>query len=169
MAKKKKEEEAPAATDEQKAPVMQCLSQFIRDLSFENVMAQQSIDGQMVPEVQVAISMDARKRDTDGQYEVIHKYKITSKAQGKDQILFVLELEYGGVFKVENIADDAIHPFLLIECSRMMFPYERRIVADITRDGGYPPLNLDTVDFLQLYRQELQRRAQAQSANTTPV
>jgi len=141
-------------------PRMLALAQYIRDLSFENGAVQKAIEGNIQPEVQVAISMDARKRGGENQYEVIHKFKITSKTKDSDQIVFIIELEYGGVFRVENIADEALHPFLLIECSRMMFPFERRIVADLTRDGGFPPLNLDSVDFLQLYRQELQRRAQ---------
>jgi len=141
-------------------PRMQALAQYIRDLSFENGAVQKGLEGNVQPEVQVAISMDARKRGGENQYEVIHKFKITSKAKDSEQIVFVLELEYGGVFRVENVSDEAIHPFLLIECSRMMFPFERRIVADLTRDGGFPPLNLDSVDFMQLYRQELQRRAQ---------
>jgi len=149
---------APAAAQQ---PRMQALGQYVRDLSFENVAIQTGVEGNPQPEVQVAISMDARKRAAPNQYEVIHKFKITSKLKDSEQTMFLLELEYGGVFNVENVADEAMHPFLLIECSRMMFPFERRIVADTTRDGGFPPLNLDNVDFLALYRQELARRAQA--------
>ena len=75
-------------------------------------------------------------------------------------MLFVLELDYGGVFQIENIPDDQLHPYLLIECPRMLFPFLRRIVSDITRDGGFPPLNLENIDFLKLYRQEIERRKQ---------
>jgi preprotein translocase subunit SecB len=74
----------------------------------------------------------------------------------------LLELEYGGIFKVENVPEQQLHPYLLIECPRMLFPFVRRIVADVTRDGGFPPLNLDQIDFLALYRQQLAQRAAAQ-------
>ena len=67
---------------------------------------------------------------------------------------------YGGVFQIENIPNDQLHPYLLIECPRMLFPFLRRIVSDITRDGGFPPLNLENIDFLKLYRQEIERRKQ---------
>ena len=83
-------------------------------------------------------------------------------------VLFLLELEYGGTFHIEGVSDDQIHPFLLIECPRLMFPFVRRIISDVTRDGGFPPLNVDTVDFMALYRQELARRAQAQAAQVAP-
>jgi preprotein translocase subunit SecB len=76
----------------------------------------------------------------------------------------LLELEYGGIFKVENVPEQQLHPYLLIECPRMLFPFVRRIVADITRDGGFPPLNLDQIDFLALYRQQLAQRAASQPA-----
>jgi len=76
----------------------------------------------------------------------------------------LLELDYGGIFHIEGIPDDQLHPFLLIECPRMLFPFARRIVSDVTRDGGFPPLNLENIDFVQLYRQELLRRQQAAAA-----
>ena len=80
-----------------------------------------------------------------------------------------MELEYGGVFHVEGVAEDQLHPFLLIECPRLLFPFIRRIISDVTRDGGFPPLNIDTVDFLALYRQELARRAAADAAKAEPL
>ena len=78
--------------------------------------------------------------------------------------LFLFEIEYAGVFQISGVPDEQLHPYLLIECPRITFPYLRRIVSDVTRDGGFPPLNLEQIDFLQLYRNELQRRAQAQQA-----
>lgn len=142
---------------------MQVLAQFIRDMSFENVLAQKGVQGgEVSPEVQVQIALDARKRTVENQYEVIVKYKIHSKNQGKDETLFLLELEYGGVFQIENVAEAQLHPFLLIECPRLLFPFIRRIVADVTRDGGFPSVNLDMVDFMALYRQQLMQRAAQQ-------
>ncbi|MBC7155148.1 MAG: protein-export chaperone SecB [Rhodobacteraceae bacterium] len=150
---------------------MQVLGQFIRDMSFENVLAQKGIlSGDVQPDIQVQISLDARKRAVDHQFEVVCKFKVTSKNKADDGILFVLELEYGGVFHIEGVPDQQMHPFLLIECPRILFPFVRRIISDVTRDGGFPPLNLDNVDFVALYRQELARKTQEQgdAAVTAP-
>ncbi len=156
------EDKKPAAAAEPVQPKMQVLGQFIRDMSFENVAAQKGIEGNVQPDIQVQVNLDARKRPADNQYEVLIKLNIESKAKESDDVLFILEIEYGGVFNIENVAEDQMHPFLLIECPRMVFPYLRRIVGDITRDGGYPPLNLENIDFLSLYRQELERRTTAE-------
>lgn len=143
---------------------MQVLAQFIKDLSFENAVAQKGVSGDVQPDIQVQVNLDAKKRNDDNQYEVVTKFNITSKNKGGDEPLFLLELEYGGIFHIENVPEDQLHPFLLIECPRMLFPYVRRIVGDVTRDGGFPPLNLETIDFLALYRSELARRAEAEAA-----
>ncbi|NOX74581.1 MAG: protein-export chaperone SecB [Alphaproteobacteria bacterium] len=145
-------------------PKMQVLGQFIRDMSFENVAAQKGYEGNTQPDIQVQVNLDARKRENDGNFEVILKLNIESKSKEMDAILFILEIEYGGVFSIENVPDDQMHPFLMIECPRMIFPYLRRIVGDVTRDGGYPPLNLENIDFLALYRNEIARRVEAEKA-----
>jgi len=152
------------AEEQQTPPSMNVLGQFIRDMSSENVAAQKGLDGNLQPDIQVQVNLDARRREKDGNYEVVMKLNIESKAKEMDQVLFILELEYAGIFKIENVPEDQMHPFLLIECPRMIFPYVRRIVGDVTRDGGYPPLNLENIDFLSLYRAELQRRAEAEKA-----
>ena len=140
-------------------PKMNVLAQFVRDLSFENILAQKGASGDVQPDVQVQVNLDAKKRSQDNQYEVILKLKIDSKVKGSEDHLFILELDYSGVFHIENVPEEQLHPYLLIECPRMIFPFVRRIVSDVTRDGGFPPLNLETIDFLALYRAELQRRA----------
>jgi len=150
-------------------PKMQIMGQFIRDMSFENIAAQKALQTQAQPDIQVQVGMDARKRDGDGIYDVIVKMKIDSKTkEEKPAPIFLLELEYGGVFKIENIDEKQLHPYLMIECPRMLFPFIRRIVSDVTRDGGYPPLNLDTIDFVQLYRNQIAQRAAAAAATTAP-
>ena len=149
------------------APVvkMQVLAQFVRDMSFENLVAQKGLTGtEMQPDIQVGVSLDARKRTVEHQYDVIAKFKVTSKNKATDETLFLMELEYGGVFLVEGVPDEQLHPFLLIECPRMLFPFIRRIISDVTHDGGFPPLNIDNVDFMALYRQEMARRAAAAQA-----
>jgi preprotein translocase subunit SecB len=148
---------------------MQVLAQYVRDMSFENAVAQKGLAGADVqPDIQVAVSLDARKRAVEHQFEVITKYKVTSRNKSNNETLFLLELEYGGVFHVEGVTEDQLHPFLLIECPRLLFPFVRRIISDVTRDGGFPPLNVDTVDFLALYRQELARRAQVAAKPAQP-
>ena len=148
---------------------MSVLAQFVRDLSFENVVAQKGLQSAEVqPEMQVQVSLDARKRAQEHQYEVMTKFRVTATNKATSSPLYLLEVDYGGIFHVEGIPDDQIHPFLLIECPRLLFPFVRRIISDVTRDGGFPPLNVDTVDFLTLYRQELARRAQASAAQPTP-
>lgn len=156
----------PAAQPQ--VPKMQVLGQYIRDMSFENILSQKGVQGEVKPDIQVQVSLDAKKRTTEHQFEVLTKFSITSKNQGGGETLFVLELEYGGLFHVENVPEDQLHPYLMIECPRMIFPFIRRIVSDVTRDGGFPPLNLDNVDFVALYRQEIARRAEAQKAENTP-
>jgi preprotein translocase subunit SecB len=148
---------------------MNVMAQFVRDMSFENMVAQKGLSATEVqPDIQVAVSLDARKRSTEHQYDVITKYKVTSKNKVNGDTLFLLEVDYAGVFHIEGVTDDQIHPFLLIECPRLLFPFVRRIVSDVTRDGGFPPLNIDTVDFLALYRQEIARRAEAQKVTAQP-
>ncbi|MBI6629487.1 protein-export chaperone SecB [Pontibaca salina] len=139
-------------------PQMRILGQFVRDLSFENIMAQKGTSGEVQPDVSVQVNLDAKKRPTDNQYEVTIKLNVESKAKEGGETLFLLEVDYTGVFQLENVPEEQLHPFLLIECPRMLFPFLRRIVSDVTRDGGYPPLNLENIDFLHLYRNELARR-----------
>ncbi|QYK41940.1 MAG: protein-export chaperone SecB [Paracoccaceae bacterium] len=143
---------------------MQVLGQFVRDLSFENAVAQRGLQSNEVsPDTQVQVSLDARKRTQDHQFEVITKFRVTSKNKATDETLFLVELDYGGIFHIEGVPEDQLHGFLLIECPRLLFPYVRRIISDITRDGGFPPLNIDQVDFRQLYISEIQRRMAAQN------
>ncbi len=160
------EEATPAAAGEQPAPRLQVLSQYIRDLSFENLAMRDNLQLNGSPEISVQVSLDAGKKG-ENTYEVINKVKVDAK-QG-DKSVFILELEYAGQFNVENVPDDRLHPFLMIECPRMVFPYLRRIVGDVTRDGGFPPLNLDNIDFLALYRQEIARRQAMQEKADQPV
>lgn len=140
------------------------LAQYIRDLSFENVLARKGVTGEVTPEIGVQVSLDGRKRGGDSQYEVTTKLTATSKTKATGDVLFVLEIEYVGVFQIEGVPEAQLHPYLLIECPRITFPFLRRIVSDVTRDGGFPPLNLEMIDFVALYRNELARRAQTPGA-----
>ncbi|KAF0676312.1 protein-export chaperone SecB [Profundibacterium mesophilum] len=163
-----------AASEQPAQPQMRILGQFIRDLSFENIISRKGAAGEVTPDVKVQVSLDAKKRSQENQYEVVGKFNVTSRNKGGDETLFVLELEYGGLFSIENVPEEQLHPFLLIECPRMLFPFVRRIISDVTHDGGFPPLTLDTIDFVALYRQSLAQRqaqqaAQGQPSDDTPV
>jgi preprotein translocase subunit SecB len=157
-------EQENGAVEQQPQVKMSTLTQFVRDLSFENVLSQRGTGGEVSPEMQVAVNLDAKKRSAEHQYEVIVKLRVDSKNKGSEEALFVLEMEYAGVFHIEGVPDDQMHPFLMIECPRMLFPFIRRIISDVTRDGGFPPLNLENIDFVQLYRNEIARRQAAAQA-----
>ncbi len=147
---------------------MKVLGQFVRDLSFENVMAQKGASGDVQPDVNVQVNLDAKKRKADGQFEVMIKLEIESKAKESQDVLFLLEIEYAGIFQIGGVPEDQLHPFLLIECPRMLFPFLRRIVSDVTRDGGFPPLNMDNIDFVQIYRNEMARQQALKETKDTP-
>ena len=152
-------------------PNTKVLAQFIRDLSFVIILAQKGLDTNTPPDIKVKVNLDAKKRKSENQYEVLIKLSVVSSAKTEDSNdsenskLFILEIEYGGIFEVTGVPEDQIHPYLMIECPRILFPYLRRIVGDVTRDGGFPPLNLEQINFLALYQNEIARRqAEAEKA-----
>ena len=154
---------ADAEGQQQIQPQMRVLGQFVRDMSFENIMAQKGVAGEVKPDVQVQVNLDAKKRSVEHQFETAIKLNVTSKGEGSDAVLFVLEIDYVGIFEIKGVPEEQMHPFLLIECPRMIFPFLRRVVSDITRDGGFPPLNLENIDFVSMYRNEIAKR-QAEGA-----
>lgn len=157
------EQDNGAAAEPQAQARLQILNQFIRDMSFENVAVQKGSVPDGKPEVKVAINLDAANRGAD-QYDVGLKLKVESHVQGTP--LFLLEIDYAGRFVIQGVPQEQLHPLLMIECPRLIFPFLRRIVSDVTRDGGYPPLNLDMIDFMTLYRNEIARR-QSEAAPKT--
>lgn len=134
------------------APRIGIESQYIKDLSFENPMGPASAAAiQKNPQISVEVSTNGRML-SEGQYEVC--LMIHGEATQNDSAVFVVELTYGGVITLDNVPEDAIQPVLLIEGARLLFPFARNIVADVTRDGGFPPLFLQPIDFMQLYRDQ---------------
>ena len=145
-------------------PKMVILNQFIKDLSFENIAAQNGLKSEnLTPDIKVNVTLEAKKRPIENQYDVIIKTTISSETKNTKEMLFMLEIDYGGIFEITNIPEDHLHPYLLIECPRILFPYLRRIISDITRDGGYPALNLDQIDFLSMYNAELNKKTSTNS------
>ena len=147
---------APDTAEAPSVPGIRILAQFIRDLSFENPRAPESLRGGAAqPQIDLGVEMNARGRE-DGFYEV--DLKLSAKASREDGAVFVVELLYGGVFQIAGVDAEDMEPVLLIECPRFLFPFARRIIADVTSDGGYPPFLLDPIDFAGVYQA---RKAQA--------
>jgi preprotein translocase subunit SecB len=135
-------------------PQIQVLAQYVKDLSFENPAAPMSLQGQK-PALEVGVDVQARGLGTD-QYEVL--IRVRADAKSAAQTIFVCELSFAGVFLLKGIPQENIQPLLLIECPRLLFPFARRVVGDVTRDGGFPPLLLDPIDFAALYRMQMARQ-----------
>ncbi|MCS6877148.1 MAG: protein-export chaperone SecB [Geminicoccaceae bacterium] len=154
------EADAPKGAGEEaqaNQPRLSILTQYVKDLSFENPRAPMGLaPGQPRPEIQISVDTNARQVG-EQHYEVVLQINIDAKSG--ETPFFLLELAYGGVFMLANIPEDAIQPLLLIECPRILFPFARRIIADMTRDGGLPPLLLDPIDFATLYRRRLAQQA----------
>jgi preprotein translocase subunit SecB len=130
-------------------PGIRILAQFVRDFSFENPRAPDALRaGAAQPQIDLGVEMNARGRD-DGLFEV--DLKLSARATREDGPLFVVELLYGGVFQITGVEAEDIEPVLLIECPRYLFPFARRVIADITAEGGYPPFLLDPIDFAGVY------------------
>jgi preprotein translocase subunit SecB len=130
-------------------PGIRILAQFVRDFSFENPRAPETLRaGAAQPQIELGVEMNARGRD-DGLFEV--DLKLAARAVRDDGPLFVVELLYGGVFQVTGVSAEDIEPVLLIECPRYLFPFARRIIADVTSEGGFPPFMLDPIDFAGVY------------------
>ena len=155
------DETQPQGAEQIAQPVIKMLAHYIRDLSFENVGAVEGTTAEGRPEINVNVGMEATGLGED-RYQV--NMKISAPAKAGDSTRFLTELDYAGVFSITQIRQEHLHPFLFIECPRQLLPFARRVIADITRDGGYPPLMLDNVDFAQLYRAKLEEMRGQQAA-----
>ena len=135
---------------------MRILAQFTRDLSFENPNAPDSLrqTGE-APAIDLGVEMNAKGRP-DGLYEV--DLKLTAKATRGADAVFQVELLYGGLFELQGFPQDQLELVLMIECPRFLFPFARRIISDMTAEGGYPPFHLEPIDFAAVYAAQ---RAQA--------
>lgn len=144
---------------EDKVPSLNVLAQYTKDFSFENPNSPRSLQPPaQPPQIAIQINVNAKPM-SDSEFEV--ELLIEGKAEAGDQLLFRIDLNYAGIFRVQNIPADQVHPVVLIECPRLLFPFAREIVGNAVRGGGFPPLLIDPVDFAALYRQ---RAAEAQAA-----
>lgn len=144
------------------APSMKILGQYLKDLSFENPNAPASLGIQQgQPEINISVNVNAKNlAPTDFEVEL----HLDAKAMHDGKAVFAAELLYAGIFRLENIGEEQMHAVILIECPRMIFPFARQILADATRNGGFPPLMLDPIDFAAMYQKRI-ADAQAESAN----
>lgn len=145
-------------------PMLNALAQYCKDFSFENPNAPQSLQPRTSPpQISLQVNVNAKQlAETD--FEVDLTIEGNAKVDDKD-VLFAFELTYSGVFRVQNVPQDQVHPVVMIECPRLLFPFARQIVADAVRDGGYPPLYIDPIDFFALYRQRVAELQAQQQAN----
>lgn len=152
----------PADAMPANAPSYSIVGQYIRDLSFENPGAPASVmQAGPNPQFSVGINVGVKKQ-ADDVYAV--ELNLTAKAERDDNVLFNVELVYGGVFRLRNIPENQLPPLLMVECPRMLFPFARQVLATTVQLGGFPPLMMEPVDFNALYLQNL-RNLQAQAAN----
>ena len=129
-------------------PSIWVVAQFIRDLSFENPRAPESLQGGTKPNVEMGVELGARGR-VDGLFELDLKLNITSTNDG--EIQFQIELVYGGLFEIKGVPAEQLEVLMLVECPRFLFPFARRIIADLTMDGGFPPFMMEPIDFGAVY------------------
>jgi preprotein translocase subunit SecB len=146
----------------QQPPQLNVLAQYVKDFSFENPNAPRSLSpGETPPAINIQINVGVGQlADTD--YEVT--LKLEGKAESSGTLLFAFDLTFAGVFRIQNVPKEALHPVLMIECPRLLFPFAREIVASAVRGGGFPPLLLDPVDFVALYQQRIAQQQQPQPA-----
>lgn len=137
-------------------PSLRVLGQYVKDLSFENP-GHPPVQSQ--PNIDLGIDVGAAPHaDGNGMFEV--SLKLSAKAVAGETVLFISELDYAGLFQLQNVPENQVEAMLLIECPRLLFPFARRIIAEITREGGFPPLLIDPVDFVALYQQQYRRAAE---------
>ena len=169
MAKKpKKEEDIKSETKEevsetQKAPMLSVLAQYTKDQSFENPNAPDSLrSGLSAPEIQINIEIGRQMLEGDN-IEVTLMLK--AEAKRDDKIAFIAELEYAGLFAFAGVSAEEIQPLIMIECPRLLFPFSRQIMAEMTQNGGFPPIMLEPPDFAGMFRDEMMRRAAEKPTN----
>ena len=134
-------------------PSVGVVAQYVKDLSFENPTAPESLKPRTkAPEINISVGVQPRPVGGDA-FEV--ELRVEARGAEGAEVLFAIELVYAGLFRVTNMPQENMEPFLLIECPRLLFPFARQIISDASRNGGFPPLLLDPIDFVGLYQQRM--------------
>lgn len=147
-------------------PQLNALAQYAKDISFENPNAPRSLQPQQEgPQIGIQVNVNAKQlAETDFEVDL----SLEGSAKVGNDVLFAFDLTYSGVFRVKNVPAEQLHPVVMIECPRLLFPFARQIVAEAVRNGGFPPLYIDPIDFVGLYNQKAQAQA-AQPASPPPA
>jgi preprotein translocase subunit SecB len=149
------------ATASNSAPQLMVLAQYTKDLSFENPNAPGSLQQTTQPQINISVNVvTSPLSDTDIEVTL----RLEGKAETAGSVMFNIELQYAGVFRIQNVPQEQVQPLVLIECPRLLFPFAREIIATSVRNGGFPPLMLDPIDFVALYQQRLAQQAPAATA-----
>lgn len=165
MAKTSSKTTETSKTDASQTPPLTINAQYIKDLSFEHPDPVSNYEGSnQQPDISINIDV-AGNRIKDRNFEVVLSIRASAERGGNS--VFMAELQYGGIFTLsDSVPDEAIHPVLMIECPRLLFPYARSILSNTTRDGGFPPLSLNPIDFAGLYRRQMEeQKAQSDQGN----
>jgi preprotein translocase subunit SecB len=163
MAKSDSESTTAAKAGNGAQPSLSVLAQYVKDLSFESPNAPKSLRGrEQAPGININVNVNANPL-SDTEFDV--NLTLSARAGTEKDVLFNVELIYGGVFRIEGFPQEHMLPILFIECPRLLFPFARQIIAEATRNGGFPPLMLDPIDFAQMFQQKIaeeQAKAQVQ-------
>ena len=157
-------EDGGAAAEQENRPQFAMRAQYIKDLSFENPNAPDALGVREQPKFEISVTVNGRPLGNDN-HEV--ELQINARALHDEKVTFLAELTYAGVFFIKNVPDEQIRPAILIQGPSLLFPFARRVLADCTREGGFPPLMLDPIDFLALYRQSEEANQQAATPEPT--
>ena len=155
----------PAQNQAQNAvPQLHVLAQYIKDFSFENPNAPRSLNPGQQPAVSLQINVQANPLPSS---DVEVELKLEGKAEAAGAVMFSFDLAYAGVFRIQNVPQDSLHPLVMIECPRLLFPFAREVVATIVRSGGFPQFLIEPIDFVALYRQRMGQALQQPIAPAT--
>ncbi len=153
MATNENNQSAGATTGNGAQPTLNVLAQYVKDLSFESPGAPNSLRGRdQAPGININVNVNANPL-SEKEFDV--NLSLNARAGFDKDVLFNVELVYGGVFRIEGFPQEHMLPLLFIECPRLLFPFARQIIADATRNGGFPPLMLDPIDFAQMFQQKI--------------
>lgn len=145
--------DGPAGAESGNQAQLNVLAQYVKDLSFESPGAPQTLQGPGEnPQLQIGVNVNAGPRGDDIYETVVH---LEAHAKSDAGVIYNVELDYGGLFRIKNVPEKMLQPILFVDCPTLLFPFVRRVIADMVRDGGFPPLMLDPIDFGRLYAQNL--------------
>lgn len=148
------------------SPSLNILAQYIKDFSFENPGAPRSLQARdKAPAININVNVNANPL-SDNDFDVV--LTLNAEAKDGDKVVFVTELVYGGVFRIAGFPQEHMLPVLFIECPRLLFPFARQIIADATRNGGFPPLMIDPIDFAQMFAQRVSEEQSRTKSQVSP-